>query len=416
MLNYKQVGRYMKIGILTYHNVANFGANLQLLSTVNYLQQNGYTPIVINWHLDELEEVYKRLTPQIQLEIHKNYRDKNLPISEVCKNSQDIADIIEDENIEGLIVGSDAVAQHHPLLSRIIFPSKKIFSIKRVSPDIMYPNLFWGNFVPLLRKKIPVAMMSVSSQDSPYKLINKSLRRRMFQSVSKFSFISVRDDWTQKMFKYISDGKIIPSITPDPVFAFNQNVTVEQLSKKFILNKFNLREDYILLSFRNFETVNNEWVDNFEKLANKKGYECVALPFPQGLLFNNSLKKQINLPLDPLEWYALIKYSKGYVGHNMHPIVISLHNAVPFFCFDNWGTVKFNLTVNEKTSKIYHLLSEAGFLDYRITNIGRLKKIPTPQYVFDRIMSFDAVKAQSFSQLYLRNYNIMMQNILAIIR
>ncbi|MBN1601402.1 MAG: polysaccharide pyruvyl transferase family protein [Chitinispirillaceae bacterium] len=406
----------MKIGILTYHNVANFGANLQLLSTVNYLKQSGYVPLVINWYLDELEEMYKRLTPQIQLEMHKSYRDKNLPISKMCKKSQDIADIIEDENIEGLIIGSDAVAQHHPLISRIVFRSKKIVAVKKVTPDIMYSNLFWGNFVPLLRKKIPMAMMSVSSQDSAYRLINKSLRSRMFQSISNFNFISVRDDWTQKMFKFISDGKIIPSITPDPVFAFNHNVTAEQLTKKFILNKFNLRDDYILLSFRNSKAVNNEWVNNFELLAKKKGYDCAALPFPQGILFSNNLKKQINLPLDPLEWYALIKYSKGYIGHNMHPIVISLHNAVPFFCFDNWGTVKFNYIVNEKTSKTYHLLSEAGFLDYRITNIGRLQKIPTPQFVFDKIMSFDTVKAQNFSQLYFKNYTIMMKNILSIMR
>ena len=39
----------MKIGILTYHSVYNFGANLQVLSTVGYLKNNGFEPIVINW-------------------------------------------------------------------------------------------------------------------------------------------------------------------------------------------------------------------------------------------------------------------------------------------------------------------------------------------------------------------------------
>jgi len=401
----------MKIGILTYHSVANFGANLQLLSTIDYLKRNGYTPLVINWHLDELEEMYKKLTPAIQLETHKLYREIHFPLTKICRTNDDIIALIEEENIQGLIIGSDAVAQHHPFFSRLIFPAKKIFHILKFTPDRMYPNFFWGSFIPMLEKKIPIVMMSVSSQDSAYKLMNKSIRKKMFHSISNYSYISVRDDWTQKMFKFISNGKINPLVTPDPVFAFNQNVTTEQLSKEFIIKKYNLSETYILLSFRNPKTINSVWVDEFKSIAEKKGIECVALPFPGGILFNSRLKKQINLPLDPLEWYALIKYSKGYIGHNMHPIIVSLHNAVPFFCFDNYGTEKFRFFVNEKSSKIYHILSKSGFLDNRITNIGQLKKIPTPQFVFDKIATFDVLKAQTFSQLYLNKYNEMMKNI-----
>lgn len=39
----------MKIGILTFANVPNFGANLQALSTISYLQNHGYNPILIKW-------------------------------------------------------------------------------------------------------------------------------------------------------------------------------------------------------------------------------------------------------------------------------------------------------------------------------------------------------------------------------
>ena len=39
----------MRIGLLTYHWVANYGANLQALSTYCYLDNNGYNPIIINW-------------------------------------------------------------------------------------------------------------------------------------------------------------------------------------------------------------------------------------------------------------------------------------------------------------------------------------------------------------------------------
>lgn len=39
----------MKIGILTYHAACNFGAFLQLLSTVEHVRKRGLEPLVINW-------------------------------------------------------------------------------------------------------------------------------------------------------------------------------------------------------------------------------------------------------------------------------------------------------------------------------------------------------------------------------
>ena len=39
----------MNIGILAYHSACNYGANLQVLSTVGYLKRNGHNPIVINY-------------------------------------------------------------------------------------------------------------------------------------------------------------------------------------------------------------------------------------------------------------------------------------------------------------------------------------------------------------------------------
>lgn len=58
----------MKIGILTYHWVANFGANLQTLSTVCLFKKNGFIPIVINWIPLDCELKYQSSTPVEQLD------------------------------------------------------------------------------------------------------------------------------------------------------------------------------------------------------------------------------------------------------------------------------------------------------------------------------------------------------------
>ena len=106
----------MNIGILTYHAVCNFGANLQVLSTVQYLRNQGHNPIVIDWLLDELDSRYRRTTPKIQYKEHEEFRKAYLPMTTRCRTSEEVAKVIEKENIDAVIIGSDAVLQHFGLL------------------------------------------------------------------------------------------------------------------------------------------------------------------------------------------------------------------------------------------------------------------------------------------------------------
>lgn len=405
----------MKIGILTYHAVCNFGANLQVLSTVSFLKKVGHEPIVINWLSKELDTCYIQNTPFEQYEIHRIYRDKYLPMTRRCYTDDDIVTVIKEEHIKTIIVGSDAVTQHHPFLSRIVFPCKKIVAITKPTKDRMCPNPFWGSFYDKLKDKIPIVIMSGSSQNSAYHLLSRKEKLMLKKYIMQFSYISTRDDWTSDMVKYITDGQIIPKVTPDPVFAFNDNVIEQQFSKEYILERFGLPEKYYLLSFHNSKNVSVEWLSDFEKLANKKGIECVAFPFPDGVKFHHPFKKRITLPLSPLEWYALIKYSQGYIGNNMHPIVVALHNAIPCFSFDNYGLVRFRLFVNEKSSKIYHIMNVFGVKKNRINSLGFKYEAPSPELVLNCLDTYDKISVASFSRIYANKYIEMMNEILEII-
>jgi hypothetical protein len=395
--------------------VPNFGANLQALSTVSYFRKNGYEPVVINWISKELQKEIQETTTKEQWEAHLDFLKKNLSLSRICGNEKEIADIIAEENIEAIIIGSDAVVQHHPLLSRIVLSKKKIIEIGKYTPERMFPNPFWGTFLAHLQKPIPVIAMSVSSQDSMYRFFNKKLCKKMNDAILNYSYLSVRDAWTQNMYRHITRGKVIPQITPDPVFAFNKNVTDEQLSREYITVKFKLPERYILVSFAYAKTVSKKWLSRFKEIINQAGYECIALPTAQGIKFNHKIEKQIPLPLSPLEWYALIKYSNGYVGHNMHPILVAIHNNVPFFSFDNYGIKLFNIFTNPKSSKIYHILSEAGLSEHRKSCIGNFFLPPKPGYVFKKLINTDVNKTRRFSERYLWQYDNMMQDICGII-
>lgn len=99
----------LKIGILAYHYVYNFGANLQVLSSFRYLKNNGFRPIVINWIPKDLEVYYNQIILAVQADAHKKFILDRLPCSDVCRNEGEIVNVIQNQNIKGLIIGSDAL-------------------------------------------------------------------------------------------------------------------------------------------------------------------------------------------------------------------------------------------------------------------------------------------------------------------
>ena len=309
----------MKIGVLAYHSACNFGATLQLLSTFCYLKNNGFEPIVINWVPEDLEEFYRKPTPIVQYEMQKSLRSNIWVETELCRTSEDVARAIENNNIDAVIVGSDAVAQHHAFPENIVFPTKKIVSIRKYTQDRLFPNPFWGEFKKYLNKQVPIAYLSASSQDSIYKNYTHSLRKKMADSLSCYSWISVRDSWTQEMFSHITRGKINPPVTPDPVFAFNNNAAYLLPTEKEIREKFNLPNKYYLFSFEKNRGLTQEWIDQFEYEAGKNGIDCVGMPFSIGKTAGR-FSKMIEFPLTPLEWYLCIMLIRFLVSTIMdHP-------------------------------------------------------------------------------------------------
>lgn len=408
----------MKIGLLAYHAVCNFGAMLQLLSTYMFLKNHGHEPVIINWVAKDLENYYAQNTPISQIENQLKLRLQLWKETALCRTIKDVSNIISNEQIDAVIIGSDAVAQHHPLFERIVFPCRNIIAINSVTSDVLFPNPFWGIWTDYLDKPVPVALMSAASQDSKYKYISKKLRKQMKERIMAFSYVSVRDVDTQKMFSFITEGQCCPSVTPDPVFAFNQNAASLVPSKEELMKKYGLSGKYMLISFKNEKrcNVSQTWLNKFQDIAKHHGIQCVSLPFSTSLSAGE-LESEIALPLNPIDWYALLKYSCGYIGNNMHPIVVCIHNTVPFFSFDNYGTKHANgLFCDSSTSKIRHILKVANLLDCRIASNSLFRRTPSPEHVFNKLQTFDKAKCKNFAQGYLNKYNEMMTKILERLR
>lgn len=352
----------MNIGILTFYKVANFGANIQGVSTYYYFKKIGYNPIFLNYVSvkteNSLEESYKK---SVQTKAHIDFVNSYIENqTENLYNSDDVVAAIDKYHIDAIIIGSDAVVQHHPLLSRIHRGRRKPFYISHPVPERMFPNPFWGCGFD---DKIPTVMMSVSSQNSKYSQFSKSLKSRMFKTLNNMKYISVRDTWTLDMMKAIGVNHDI-KVTPDPVFAFNYNAGHLVPSEDDIRKRFSLPKDYVLVSLHS-QSLTLKTLDELNSMFKAVGKTCVAFPMPGGVRYQHHFDYEIKIPLSSIDWYALIKYASGYIGSNMHPIIVSLHNAVPCFSIDHWGTKDFfNRTVRDGSSKVEHIMGEFGLKNY----------------------------------------------------
>lgn len=404
----------MKIGILTYHCVTNFGAQLQCLSTIGYLKKHGHDPIVLNWYPDDLKDFYKRQHPQVQYDEQFNFSQEQMPVSRLCSTLDQLNTEIDSLQLDAILLGSDALFDYAPLKTRRPFSFKKLrFVQTNVDCNHDIPNPFWGSFNDGIKRKIPFGGYAISSQNAPYKKVVAEERKELGRLLNNFTLITTRDEWTKNMVEYLS-GRNDVLLVPDPVFAFNNNTDFD-ISKESLLKKYNLPENYVLFSFHHkylSEVFINQIVHGVEEAT---GFATVSFPMPRGLKKFDTTHS-IELPLPTLDWYYLIKYSQGYIGELMHPIIVSLHNSVPFYCFDQYGTYKtiipriWSKYVKE-SSKIYDILERASLLTNTIS-YAEICSV-TPERVVKAFLDFDKDKCSAFAELQYSRYEEGMDKVVS---
>ena len=90
--------------------MANFGANLQAISTYLFLKSKGHNPILIFYESQQTELDFEySLISQEQKKEHLKTIDGLLYQTKKCRTASDINEEIERNKIEAIIIGSDAV-------------------------------------------------------------------------------------------------------------------------------------------------------------------------------------------------------------------------------------------------------------------------------------------------------------------
>ena len=395
------------IGVLTHCIADNYGANLQALSTACYLRNKGLNPVFFKW------DPYPVNNNDEQLRLHRTFLERQgFVVTENCESDEDFIRCISKYDIDFVIVGSDCVLTYSKPFFKYELSRRGIVK-KKALIDWIFPNPFW---MPYLNNtpNLKAAIMSGSCGGSDLKRASGSTKEKMSECLNAFSYISVRDDYTkQSLNKILGSAKVSSiSITPDPVFALNQNLK-EQPTKESVLSKFNLPEKYVVAGFYDHYMPSDSWLGKLKESLNSKGLILVNLPMPQGGK-TYSYDLNISLPLDSLDWYYLIKYSSGYIGNNMHPIIVSIHNGVPFYSINAHGRYYLrNHIQTVKNTKEYELLKRFNLLDYH-TPCKQIESV-SPDKVVESLIDFDKSYCLSCGKILLDEYNVMMADILSLI-
>lgn len=408
----------MKIALLTFLDVGNFGANLQATSTYCYLKNHGHDVTAINYQsrktvvehqLSRLKRKLMHQQPPVQNYAHHEYICKIIDDqSPLLQTKKEVADYIISKGFDGVIIGSDAVVQHWPLFSTLRLGKHRPFWIEPLQPERRFPNPFWGcGFA----NHVPTAMMSVSSQNSKYHRFSSYTLERMSKQLSCMKFISVRDEWTRQMMFAANRGLKI-EVTPDPVFALNQNLDGLIPKEDEVRKKFKLPSKYVLFGLRS-QVFSMDELKEFQTLFFNEGKECVAFCIDGRYNYIHPFKYQISLPVSPLEWFAIIKYASAYIGSNMHPIVSCLTNVVPCYSLDNWGTVNFwGRKINDGSSKIQDVLNQYRIPEYRSAIDGGVCKV-SPKDIVLKLTKFPVKQVLDITLARINTYNDMMNTIIA---
>lgn len=403
----------MRIGILTYHCVTNFGAQLQTLSTIGYLKKNGHEPVVLNWFPQDLENFYLNQHPKAQFDEQFGFSMSVMPVTKLCRTLDQLYKVIDESRLDSIFCGSDALFDYTPQRVR---QSLKIGKYRyrpiEVTSNQDLPNPFWGSFNDHIKRKLPYGGFSISSQNMPYNKLTVTERKELGRLLNGFSALTLRDDWTKQMVESVS-GRHDVFVTPDPVFAFNNNTSF-RVDKTELIKKYNLPDNYYLISFGH-KVVPAKLINGvINQIESKTGVKCVSLPMPRGLKRFDT-EYAINLPLPTLDWYYLIKYSQGYIGELMHPIIVCLHNSVPFYSFDQYGVreriiPRLWYRFIPESSKIYDILQRADLLSNWCPFIDASKR--NPEEVVDSVIKFDKEKCSLFADNQYQKYASGMETLL----
>lgn len=337
-----------KIGIITYHFAANYGAVLQCYALSKYLEECGHTVLVLNCvskkqannnslyrECNSIKMIAKNLVllpfhskRKKRIEGYNNFRKKHLNLTKLVETSDELERLIDEHQFDYVISGSDQVFNPniHDFESAFLFP----FETKS--------------------KKIGYAVS-----------VGKATVEQLMQYekwIKDFEAISAREQSAaERLEKMIGKNQVVV----DPVFLLNKNRWSDICTKK--------EKKYVLGYFINVKYY-QKYIEIAKKIASEKGLELIIIDarITKYILANNIVNTA-----GPKEFIDYFMNAEYICTDSFHGTSFSIIFEKPFLCFEpkknSLDTRKTNLCkIAGLEKQLYYLDSEnvinKDYIDY----------------------------------------------------
>lgn len=313
----------MRIGILTFHNSRNFGANLQSLATQEMLRKLGHEPVMVNYiDAAKLAALDQMNSPE-QIAKHEDFAERYYSLSQPLRSPEEVADYCCEE-LDGVVAGSDAVF-------RLATPYQPKRMVKKLlGHQSHFSALSWDDrvppfFLPFEAPKVIKGSIAASSRGTPFYFLRPSMMWQVGKALRGFDFVTVRDEWTGNMVRWLSAGAVKPHYCPDPVFGLNSAFDLPEDEKP--------TEDLsrAILLTGNFD---KDWLKRMVAAIHAHGYRAVTLANPHEKETHDFVDDVLGLPMSPLRWYACLSSCAGFIGMRFHAFVSCVANRTPVVTMD----------------------------------------------------------------------------------
>ena len=334
----------MKIGLISFHNAANYGAALQAYALQKYLQKQGCSCEYINYVNDMRRNAYS-MTFQICSSLkHGNIKGAlaytlGSPLMLLRKKRFGCFYKQHLKQTEKVYHSSEEAKELNNVYDIFIVGSDQVWSPHHNGHD----TAFLLDFVDNDKKKISYASsFGVSSIDA-------QIEDRYRHCLKRFSYISVRETFGQQLVRQLSGEE--STVVLDPVFLLRQSDWLQFVKQ----NKWSKR-DYIF-SYTNRPGQFDDFIKTTHyDISNKLHYK-LGRNTSLGDFVNN--KVRVKYAMSPTDFLEAIYYADLVVTASFHCVALSIILNKPFVAvlIGNAG----------KDERIVNLLKQLG-LESRIFN------------------------------------------------
>ncbi|MBN2835135.1 MAG: polysaccharide pyruvyl transferase family protein [Candidatus Delongbacteria bacterium] len=359
----------MKIGILTFNCVFNYGAVIQAFALQNELESDGHNVEMIDLQLDRLKENYKLLnltnfafSNKCIIQFLSEVKKIPCRVIRYLKFNRDVHQLLnltesKYRTIEELIDGN---------LDHDVFVcgSDQIWN-----PQIFNgPNpIFFADFAKPNQRKISYAA-SIGVEN-----IDKNFIEDYVKYINHLDNISVREIEAKEEFQNLIKNDI--SIVLDPVFLLKKEQWAKLITKQIEASK------YILIYMLRYD---KELLDLATNISKERNLKIVIIGERSRSFRGDNIKYYSTA--GPLDFLNLFFYSSSIVTNSFHGTAFSIIFEKEIFTFAN----------DKRNSRIINLMNKLDLGNRIVNSSNDFKKGPIDYTKVNKLLGVERKKSIEF--------------------